>query len=765
MNIGIVFEGGGGKGAYQIGAWKAIRELGIEPFVTCVSGTSVGALNAALFYKGSYQIAEEIWKGITNEDILHKKKIDSFDNGECLFSQEKLSQLIEEAVRCPSNNNTCKACYVTCRNRDKDEYKYFKWSDVYDVEFKKRILLASSAMPIVFESINIDGEWYVDGGANGDNIPVRPLERENLDYIIILHLSKNPANIRNFLGQIIEVFPSENLGGFIDGTLDFDQRSIRKRMDLGYMDTKSALLHLADICSSTNLKIQSRKKYRPAKKRKSFKIQINYMEDEKMTEFKFTSEDTRKEYEAKLNALKKIADTNSVDNAYLWDATVEKYATKISKVKSILQTEGINDFITSKMFKDIDNFLKRCSDSEFHIALVGAIKAGKSTLINALLGYEYASTKVTPETAALTKFKKAPLNSIKVTFYNELEWNDLWNSANEAKASVFLEEYATLGADSQKSNWLGQNDKIITCNTKEGLVTEIKKWTSSKSVCHYFVKEVEVSLQEFELPEGVVLVDTPGLDDVVEYRSNITRDYIDRANAVLVCIKSDALTGQEMATIYSVFANTRYNPGKVYIIATQIDTLNRPRESWIEQQEEWLKYLKGKGAYASLELAKKNLLPVSGYLYTLLKDYNNLSDDDDRSWDLDSIIRKFRIKNINENYQDLLNFTNIALLKNKINREIVQNHKQLLIDDIIGSYEICKESIRETMLSIKKNQEEIIRTSQGGIEEIKKKQAEYDAKYKEAEQDKKELESLLKKLKIATSQRADELEKAITSLA
>jgi NTE family protein len=49
MKIGVVFEGGGGKGSYQIGAWKAIRDMGIEPYITCVSGTSVGALNAALF--------------------------------------------------------------------------------------------------------------------------------------------------------------------------------------------------------------------------------------------------------------------------------------------------------------------------------------------------------------------------------------------------------------------------------------------------------------------------------------------------------------------------------------------------------------------------------------------------------------------------------------------------------------------------------------------------------------------------------------------
>ena len=399
------------------------------------------------------------------------------------------------------------------------------------------------------------------------------------------------------------------------------------------------------------------------------------------------------------------------------------------------------------------------------VGLIGENGAGKSTLINALLGYEYASTKVTPETASLTKFKKGTTNYVKVSFYSEQEWNALWKSANDAKATVFLEEYAQLNGDSEKANWLGQQEKFSECDTKKELVDEIMKWTSSKSVCHYFVKEVEVGLKEFDLPEGVVLVDTPGLDDVVEYRSNITRDYIDRANAVLVCVKSDALTGQEMATIYSVFANTRYNPGKVYIIATQVDTLNRPKENWAEQQKEWLKYLKGNGAYASLELAQKNLVPVSAYLYTLLKQYNDLNEEDDKYWDLDSIVRKFRIRDINENYKELLDFTHIELLKSKIQREIIQDYKKLLLDDITGSYELCKDSIKETMEKVRKAQEEIISTSQGGIEEIKEKQEEYNKKYQEAEQDKKELDNLIKSLKMATSKRADDLEKAIKDLA
>lgn len=532
---------------------------------------------------------------------------------------------------------------------------------------------------------------------------------------------------------------------------------------MGYADTQLALLSLADLCYSK--KHVSNIQHKIKKMNPKIRIEFNYMEDEKLVNFNFTNDEARKEYESKLAALQQIAEGSSVDSAYFWDKTVKKYASKMTKVKEIFRTEGINELIASKMFKDIDTFLNRCSDPEFHIALVGAIKAGKSTLINALLGHEYASTKVTPETASLTKFKKNSNNYVKVSFYSQHEWDTLWQSANDAKAAVFLEEYGNLKADNERERWLGQEDKSILCDTKDELVAEIQKWTSSKSVCHYFVKEVEVGLKEFELPEGVVLVDTPGLDDVVEYRSNITRDYIDRANAVLVCVKSDALTGQEMATIYSVFANTRYNPGKVYIIATQTDTLNRPRQDWIQQREEWLKYLKGRGAYTNLELAKKNLIPVSAYLFTLLKEYKNLTDDDDRLWDLDSIIRKFKIKDVNEKYQEMLDFTGIGLLKNKIQRDIVQDYKQLLLDDIIGSYELCKESIKETMAKVKESQEEMLRTSQGGIEEIKKKQEEYDTKCQEAEKDKKELEALLKTLKLITSQRADELENAIKNLA
>lgn len=250
MKIGAVFEGGGGKGAYQIGVWKAMRELGIDEYVTDVSGTSVGALNAVLFYQGNYQLAEELWEGITESDILHEKIIDDYHMGDCLFSQKKLGELIDTALCRTKENNSCRKCYVTCRYRDKNKYRYFTWSDFYDLELKKRVLLASTAIPVIFESINIDGEWYVDGGANGDNIPVKPLENNGLDVIIVIHLSGNRACKGSFNGLLIEIYPSEDLGGLIDGTLDFSNETIHKRMQLGYMDGREQLKELADLCFS-----------------------------------------------------------------------------------------------------------------------------------------------------------------------------------------------------------------------------------------------------------------------------------------------------------------------------------------------------------------------------------------------------------------------------------------------------------------------------------------------------------------------------------
>ena len=65
---GLVFDGGGARGAYQIGAWKALREAGVK--LNAVAGTSVGALNGALVCMGDMEKAEDIWSKMTFSSVM-----------------------------------------------------------------------------------------------------------------------------------------------------------------------------------------------------------------------------------------------------------------------------------------------------------------------------------------------------------------------------------------------------------------------------------------------------------------------------------------------------------------------------------------------------------------------------------------------------------------------------------------------------------------------------------------------------------------------
>lgn len=486
----------------------------------------------------------------------------------------------------------------------------------------------------------------------------------------------------------------------------------------------------------------------------------------------FTSADIRDEYMEKLRSLASVIRDDSLSIEYMWDHTVENYARVIKKTKSLLSTDLMSERVTEKMFKDLDRMLERCSSNEFHIALVGAIKAGKSTLMNAVLGSDLASTRVTPETAALTKFRSSKGSDyVKVSFYTSTEWENLWESANseekKGNAAVFLEDYNRLKAESEKAKWISAESITIDCSSRSALKSEIEKWTSSQSPTHYFVKEVEVGLKDFNMPTGVVFVDTPGLDDVVPYRSEITRSYIDRANAVLVCVKSDKLTGPELRTISRVFSNTRFCPQKVYIVATQLDALNNPKNYWEEIKVEWLKYLKGSDFFGNPELASKNLIPVSAHLFSLMQDLHNISEADDRHFDLSSALSRLRIRyeEVHNRADEIISFTGIEMLKGKLSREIVENHKSLLLRDIKENFTRCKRDLTDFVMNVQRNQEEILSISDKGIDMIRSKSNEYKLKLIENENEKREMEELLNSIRTESEKRATNLALAIKGMA
>ena len=101
------------------------------------------------------------------------------------------------------------------------------------------------------------------------------------------------------------------------------------------------------------------------------------------------------------------------------------------------------------------------------------------------------------------------------------------------------------------------------------------------------------------------------------------------------------------------------------------------------------------------------------------------------------------------------------IVKDKIQREIVANYKKLLVEDISGTYALCRDSICETLKKIKSSQEEIIKASQGELKDLNAKKEEYEWKYKETEEDRKELDEMLKNIKESTRVTMEKLERAI----
>ena len=113
---GLVLGGGGGRGSYEIGVWKALEEYRDVIDIKAVSGSSVGALNAALYACGDLDKATQMWYDITNDRILSNKDIDE-DN------RNKWFESIKEKLTTIDSHTECNRVHRTgcCGKRHEDK--------------------------------------------------------------------------------------------------------------------------------------------------------------------------------------------------------------------------------------------------------------------------------------------------------------------------------------------------------------------------------------------------------------------------------------------------------------------------------------------------------------------------------------------------------------------------------------------------------------------------------------------------------------------
>ncbi len=242
----VVFAGGGTKGAYQVGVWKALKDIGIK--VNAITGASIGAINGALTFQDNVDKMIEIYENIEITDIMEIS--DKVDPNKNLFDISNIRQLLREYIQNKGLENT-PLRKTLIKNIDLDKIYNSKidfgiisysFKDRKPLElFKKDIpkeemydyILASSCFPI-FKSQKVGSQELVDGGFY-DNAPINMLIEKGYKNIIVVNVEgvgfSQRTQDRNIHLKLLS--PSEDLGGIFN----FNHEKISRNIILGYLDT------------------------------------------------------------------------------------------------------------------------------------------------------------------------------------------------------------------------------------------------------------------------------------------------------------------------------------------------------------------------------------------------------------------------------------------------------------------------------------------------------------------------------------------------
>lgn len=244
------------------------------------------------------------------------------------------------------------------------------------------------------------------------------------------------------------------------------------------------------------------------------------------------------------------------------------------------------------------------------IGIVGEVKAGKSSFLNALLfrGHNVLPQASTPMTAALTKISYGETPSAKIEFYNEKDWENIESLATEYDKLV----------DEQYNNYLQKQEKLRNSlkppviKTKEELLPTfqipdnlkgckelVTMFHTSKEDLHNYlgtkkevsiddvktgldnyigangsftpiVKHVELKINE-EILQDFEIVDTPGLNDPIVSRCMVTRKFLSECDVVfLLSYTGQFLTQEDIGFMCKTLPNEGVK--EIIIVGSKFDS-------------------------------------------------------------------------------------------------------------------------------------------------------------------------------------------------
>ena len=298
----IVFAGGGSKGAWQIGIWKAFQEMGLPP-AKIVSGTSAGALNAALYSQGDLVRALDVWQTIDTSVVLTGnpnstsfafRLVDSILDGfrearglvdftirklkqalafstlicklagnwlrqrdTAIFDSKGLERLVSDSL--DWETSTFKIPVFACvHNKDSNSVEYINLHDnSRNAEERRKLLIASASIPYFFPEVIVDKTHYCDGGygirfpgvnydGKLDNVPVTPIlnARPDIENYLIIGSSKEKVSRKILLKHpkhFLSLVPEKS----VRSRLDFTHEYMDEQIQRGYECARKWLDNLA----------------------------------------------------------------------------------------------------------------------------------------------------------------------------------------------------------------------------------------------------------------------------------------------------------------------------------------------------------------------------------------------------------------------------------------------------------------------------------------------------------------------------------------
>ncbi|REC32541.1 hypothetical protein CF160_08895 [Enterococcus pseudoavium] len=248
---GLVLGGGGARGAYQIGVWKALLEKGVQFDV--ITGTSVGGLNGALIAQGDYNQAVTLWEEIETDKVLDItfKEVETLDFSAQIaqlrtfirtslrqhgVSAEPLRGLLKERLDWQKIRASCPLKVATTK------VPAFQEVVILLNECSKREmidwLLASAAFFPMMAMVKIKDDLYVDGGYR-NNLPVDIALESPITELIVLDVHGPGIDKKYQLPAGVVELKLASPWSLGDLLLFQSDRSA-ENIDLGYLETKRA---------------------------------------------------------------------------------------------------------------------------------------------------------------------------------------------------------------------------------------------------------------------------------------------------------------------------------------------------------------------------------------------------------------------------------------------------------------------------------------------------------------------------------------------